>query len=66
MRDKLVEQLNHCGYKGKIDFLYLPIDFRTRRRAVFRQGFRLQSSLVDSRFHAHSVGCNLLDFAQKE
>ena len=28
MRDKLVSRLNTCGYKGDIDFLYLPIDFR--------------------------------------
>ena len=29
MRDKLVARLNTCGYKGEVDFLYLPIDFRT-------------------------------------
>lgn len=32
MRDKLVARLNSCGYKGEVDFLYLPIDFRSAKQ----------------------------------
>lgn len=30
MRDKLIARLNECGFKGDMDFIYLPIDFRNK------------------------------------
>jgi len=69
MRDKLVEQLNHCGYKGKIDFLYLPIDFRNRCNVGYCFiNFRTPQALVRFRddFHGRRSCDKLPGFNSKK
>ena len=62
MRDKLVARLNGCGYRGDIDFLYLPIDFRTEGKLCRA---RCSSCKADPDI-CHAIDClGLHDFLAK-
>ncbi|CAE7810543.1 ML4 [Symbiodinium sp. CCMP2456] len=69
MRDKLVAQLDQCGYKGKMDFLYLPIDFRNRCNVGYCFiNFRTPQALVRFRddFHGRRSCDKLPGFNSKK
>jgi len=69
MRDKLVCRLNSCGYKGDIDFLYLPIDFRNKCNVGYCfLNFRTSKALVRFRdeFHGQQSGEKLPGFNSKK
>ncbi|CAK9081047.1 Protein MEI2-like 3 (AML3) (MEI2-like protein 3) [Durusdinium trenchii] len=69
MRDKLVSRLNTCGYKGDIDFLYLPIDFRNKCNVGYCfLNFRTSKALVRFRdeFHGRQSGEKLPGFNSKK
>lgn len=69
MRDKLVSRLNSCGYKGDIDFLYLPIDFRNKCNVGYCfLNFRTSKALARFRdeFHGQQSGEKLPGFNSKK
>eukprot|EP00931_Biecheleriopsis_adriatica_P108112 TRINITY_DN82450_c0_g1_i1.p1 TRINITY_DN82450_c0_g1~~TRINITY_DN82450_c0_g1_i1.p1 ORF type:complete len:354 (+),score=72.66 TRINITY_DN82450_c0_g1_i1:92-1063(+) len=69
MRDKLVARLHECGFKGDIDFLYLPIDFRNKCNVGYCFiNFRTEKAYgrFKDEFHGMQSGRKLPGFNSKK